>query len=151
MRGYLKNEAANRKLRVQDRGWYDTGDVVEMTGDGFLKITGRLRRFAKVSGEMLSLTALEEALAGAFGERRETAVVAFPDPRRGERIELVSDNAVVTLEAARDILLRKGFSELALPRAVRYVPKIPKLATGKVDYVQLNALLRERAAEPVGA
>ena len=85
MKGYLKNDAANHKYLVEDGGWYDTGDMVEVNEKGFLKIVGRLKRFAKISGEMISLTALEEALAGQFGERKEIAVMAVTDELKGRK------------------------------------------------------------------
>ncbi|MHB9156199.1 MAG: AMP-binding protein [Endomicrobiales bacterium] len=147
MKGYLKNEAANRKFREQDRGWYDTGDIVELSGDGFLRIVGRRKRFAKVSGEMVSLVAIEEALAYAFGERKEAAVTTVPDVKRGEKVILVANHPSITLKDARDILRIKGFSELVQPREIRYLKTIPKLATGKVDYVKLNGMLRAGSPE----
>ena len=82
-KGYLKDEAANRKYLVEDEGWYDTGDLVEMTEEGSLKIIGRLRRFAKVSGEMISLTAVEEVLVHELAGRRDLAVVAMGDEKEG--------------------------------------------------------------------
>jgi len=66
MRGYL-NPEANAAFQELG-GWYDTGDVAHVDEEGFLHILGRMKRFAKISGEMISLTALEDALAGAFPE-----------------------------------------------------------------------------------
>jgi acyl-[acyl-carrier-protein]-phospholipid O-acyltransferase/long-chain-fatty-acid--[acyl-carrier-protein] ligase len=128
-------------------GWYDTGDIVSVNGRGFITIIGRVKRFAKVSGEMVSLTAIEEALAGVFGVRREAAVIAEPDARRGERIELIANDPRITLKDARSTLAVKGFSELAQPRHIRYVSAIPKLATGKTDYVRLNDMLKREREE----
>jgi acyl-[acyl-carrier-protein]-phospholipid O-acyltransferase/long-chain-fatty-acid--[acyl-carrier-protein] ligase len=142
MTGYLKNEKANEKFRVEDKGWYDTGDIVEITDDGFLKIVGRLKRFSKISGEMISLTAVEEALAGQFGERKEAAVMAVPDERKGERLVLVTNSKDAELKTVREILKTKGFSDLACPREIRYMKDMPKLGTGKVDYVRLKELIR---------
>ena len=76
-------------------GWYDTGDIARVDEDGFLYILGRLKRFAKVSGEMVSLTAAEEALAGAFpqyGLRFQIAVLARPDADRGEALVAVAND-----------------------------------------------------------
>lgn len=141
MTGYLKNEKANEKFRVEDRGWYDTGDIVEITDEGFLKIVGRLKRFSKISGEMISLTAVEEALAGQFGERKEAAVMAVSDERKGERLILVTNSKDAGQKDIREILKAKGFSDIACPREIRYMKDIPKLGTGKIDYVRLKELL----------
>ena len=70
-------------------GWYDTGDIVHVDTDGYLHIRGRMKRFAKVSGELVSLTAVEDALAGAFplyGLRCAVAVLAQPDEDKGEKL-----------------------------------------------------------------
>ena len=82
MKGYL-NAEANAKFQALG-GWYDTGDIARVDGEGFLYILGRLKRFAKISGEMVSLTAVEDALAGAFphyGLKFAAAVIARPTPR----------------------------------------------------------------------
>ncbi len=142
MQGYLKNEKANHKYLVEDGGWYDTGDIVEITEEGFVRIVGRLKRFAKISGEMISLTAVEEALTSRFGERKALAVVAVPDVQRGERLMVVTNNTEVELKAVRETLRTRGFSELASPRDVRFMKDIPKLGTGKIDYVKLDRMIR---------
>lgn len=142
MREYLKNETANRKFQTEDKGWYDTGDIVEVANAGFLKIVGRMKRFAKVSGEMVSLTAVEEALAGMFGQRWETAVMTEPDEKKGERLILVANSSKIELGKAREILRTKGFAEITHPREIRYVKEIPKLGTGKVDYMKLQENLK---------
>ena len=145
MQGYLKNDHANHKFLVEDEGWYDTGDIVEKTAEGFLKIVGRLKRFSKVSGEMISLTAVEEAMAGIFGERKETVVMAIEDERKGEKLVLVTNYRDAELKALRERLKEKGFSDLACPRDIIYMKEIPKLGTGKVDYVKLKGLLMSDA------
>ena len=142
MKGYLKNEKANHKYLFEDEGWYDTGDVVELTGEGFLRIVGRLRRFAKIGGEMISLTAVEEALTAAFGDRRPTAVIARADEQRGERLVAVTSNPEVDLKLVREALGKKGFSDLASPREVLYMREIPRLGSGKIDYVRLDEMVR---------
>ncbi len=138
MKGYLKNEKANHKYLVEDEGWYDTGDIVEISGEGFVKIVGRLKRFAKISGEMISLGAVEETLLARFGERKSLAVLAVPDEQRGERLIVITNNAEVELKSVRETLRARGFSELANPRDVRFLKDIPKLGNGKIDYVKLG-------------
>jgi acyl-[acyl-carrier-protein]-phospholipid O-acyltransferase/long-chain-fatty-acid--[acyl-carrier-protein] ligase len=141
MKGYLKNEKANHKFLVEDEGWYDTGDIVETTPEGFFKIVGRLKRFSKISGEMVSLAAVEEALSGVFGERKEGAVMAVEDERKGEKLVLVTNYKEAELKPVREWLREKGLSDLACPREIIYMKEIPKLGTGKVDYVKLKELL----------
>jgi acyl-[acyl-carrier-protein]-phospholipid O-acyltransferase/long-chain-fatty-acid--[acyl-carrier-protein] ligase len=144
MMGYLDNEAANHKYLVEDGGWYDTGDIVEIDDSGFVTIVGRLKRFSKISGEMISLTAVEEALAGIFGERRETAVVAVADEHKGERLVLVTNARDADLRKVRDVLREKGHSDLTFPREIIYMKELPKLGTGKPDYVKLKEMVESR-------
>jgi acyl-[acyl-carrier-protein]-phospholipid O-acyltransferase/long-chain-fatty-acid--[acyl-carrier-protein] ligase len=142
MRGYL-NAEPNAKFQAQG-GWYDTGDIARVDEDGFLFILGRLKRFAKVSGEMVSLTAVEEALAGAFpqyGLRFQTAVLARPDADRGETLIAVSNEPKLQLEQIRAAIKAKGLSNLCVPREVKYVRDIPKLGTGKIDHRELQKMI----------
>lgn len=142
MRGYL-NKDANEKFKAQG-GWYDTGDIARVDEDGYLFILGRLKRFAKVSGEMVSLTAVEEALAGAFtqyGLRTEVAILSRPDPERGESLIAVSNEPKIKLEDLRPIIKAKGLSNLCMPREMKYIHEIPKLGTGKVNHRELQKLI----------
>lgn len=142
MRGYLNPEANAQFQSLQ--GWYDTGDVVSVDPDGFVHILGRMKRFAKVSGEMVSLTAVEEALAGAFPEfgfRCEVAVISRPDPDRGEALVAVTNEPKLKLDQIRAALKAKGFSNLCVPRDVVALREIPKLGTGKVNHRELQKLV----------
>lgn len=142
MKGYL-NPEPDAKFRALD-GWYDTGDIVTLDAEHFVRIQGRLKRFAKISGEMVSLGAVEDALAGAFpqfGLRCQVAVVARPDEDKGERLLAATNEPRLTLEAVRAVLREKGLPNLALPRALQLVPQIPKLGTGKTDHRALEKLL----------
>jgi acyl-[acyl-carrier-protein]-phospholipid O-acyltransferase/long-chain-fatty-acid--[acyl-carrier-protein] ligase len=142
MRGYLNREANEKFLAAN--GWYDTGDIASVDEDGFLQILGRLKRFAKVSGEMVSLTAAEEALAGAFpqyGLRFQIAVLARPDPERGEALVAVANDRRLSMEELRAAIRAKGLSNLYVPREIKYVREIPMLGTGKADHRELQKLL----------
>lgn len=142
MKGYL-NPEANAKFQALG-GWYDTGDIVHVDEDHFIHIRGRLKRFAKVSGEMVSLTAVEEALAGAFpqyGLRFAIAVVAKPDEDKGERLIAVSNEPRLTLDEIRAAIKTAGLSNLAVPRELKFVNEIPKLGTGKVNHRELTQLI----------
>ena len=142
MRGYL-NKDANIKFKSLD-GWYDTGDIVSVDSEGFFQIQGRLKRFAKVSGEMVSLTAVEEALAGAFpqyGLRCQIAIVTRPDEDKGEALIAVSNEPKLTLDEIRTVIRGKSFTNLCVPREIRYLLEIPKLGTGKVNHRELQRII----------
>lgn len=144
MKGYL-NADANAKFQALG-GWYDTGDIVTVDAEGFVLIQGRLKRFAKVSGEMVSLTAVEDALAGAFpqyGLRCQVAVLSRPDEEKGEALIAVSNEPRMTLDEVRAALRAKGLPNLCVPRELKAVREIPKLGTGKVNHRELAKQLAE--------
>jgi acyl-[acyl-carrier-protein]-phospholipid O-acyltransferase / long-chain-fatty-acid--[acyl-carrier-protein] ligase len=149
MKGYL-NADANAKFLALD-GWYDTGDVVSVDAEGYLHIRGRLKRFAKVSGEMVSLSAVEDALAGAFpqyGLRCQVAIITRPDEGKGEALIAVTNEPKLTLDEIRDAIKAKGLTNLSTPREIKTVKEIPKLGTGKVDHRGLQALMEATANPP---
>jgi len=137
------NAEADAKFKALG-GWYDTGDLVLVDDEGFVSIQGRLKRFAKVSGEMVSLTAVEEALVGAFpqyGVRCQIAITTQPDADKGEALLAVTNEKKLQLDQIRSTLRAKGFPNLCVPREVRFLREIPKLGTGKVNYRELEKLL----------
>lgn len=145
MKGYL-NPEANAAFQALG-GWYDTGDIAEVDEDRYVTLLGRLKRFAKISGEMVSLTAVEEALAGAFpqyGQRCQVAVLSRPDADKGERLVAVANDARVTVDDLRQAILRKGLPTLCVPREVLFLRDLPLLGTGKVNYRELQAWLATR-------
>ncbi len=142
MRGYLNSEA-NEKFK-QLGGWYDTGDIVRADAEGFVHILGRLKRFAKISGEMVSLTAIEEALGGAFSQyslKAAVAIVAKPDAAKGEKLIAVTNEGRIGLDEIREVLRSRGLNNLAVPREVKVVRQLPLLGTGKIDYRVLDKML----------
>jgi len=144
MRGYL-NADSNAKFQALG-GWYDTGDLARVDEDGFVFLMGRLKRFAKVSGEMVSLTAVEDAFAGAFpqfGNRCEIAVVAVPCEDKGEKLVAVTTEPRITLNDLREVIRQKGLTNLSVPREIRTVREIPKLGTGKTNHRELMTLLAD--------
>lgn len=138
MLGYLRAENPGVLEPVPD-GWYDTGDIVEIDAEGFVKIIGRAKRFAKVAGEMVSLGAVED-LASAVWPGHAHAAVTLPDPRRGEQIVLVTDCPDAVADALVAAGRKKGIAEVAVPRAVVTVDSVPVLGTGKTDYVAVRKL-----------
>ena len=147
MKGYL-NPEANAAFQALG-GWYDTGDIAAVDPSGFLHILGRLKRFAKVSGEMVSLTAVEDALAGAFphyGLRCQIAVITRPDEEKGEALIAVANEPRLQLAEIRAVIKAKGLNNLSVPREILVVPSIPKLGTGKIDHRGLQRQLAEGKA-----
>lgn len=150
MSGYLR-ESAPGVLEPPSSsvgpGWYSTGDFARVDDDQFVTILGRAKRFAKVGGEMVSL-ALVESIAEAASPSSVHAVVARPDPARGESLVLVTQDASLDRERLVGAARTLGAPELAIPRRVVVLEKIPMLGTGKVDYVRLERLVDELAARP---
>jgi len=143
MLGYL-NPGKPGVIEPPPDGWYNTGDVVSIDEEGFLAIRGRIKRFAKIGGETVSLGVVENCAAALWPDNRHAAV-ALPDDRKGEQILLVTDAP----EARRADLIawaqNHGVSELAIPRKILIVSEISVLATGKTDYVAVEKLARIQA------
>jgi acyl-[acyl-carrier-protein]-phospholipid O-acyltransferase/long-chain-fatty-acid--[acyl-carrier-protein] ligase len=149
MKGYL-NAEANARFQALG-GWYDTGDIATVDEERFVHIQGRLKRFAKISGEMVSLGAVEDALAGAFphyGLRCQVAVIAHPDADKGEKLVAISNEPRLKLDEIRAVLRAKGLPNLGLPRELRFVRAIPKLGTGKVDHRELERIIGAGQNQP---
>jgi acyl-[acyl-carrier-protein]-phospholipid O-acyltransferase/long-chain-fatty-acid--[acyl-carrier-protein] ligase len=144
MLGYLRAENPG-VLEPPHEGWYDTGDIVTIDDQGFVTIKGRAKRFAKVAGEMISLAAVE-ALAAELWPNALSAVVAVPDPRRGERLILVTQHHAATRAEFQTFAKANHASDLMIPSDVWVVDKLPLLGTGKVDMVSVAKLVRERLA-----
>ncbi|MGQ3016907.1 AMP-binding protein [Phenylobacterium sp.] len=136
MAGYL---AADGTIEAPLDGWHDTGDVVSMSNDQWIKIQGRVKRFAKVGGEMVSLTAAEDIAVAVWPEGRH-AVIAVPDPRKGERLILLTDRREADVDALLAHAKAIGAPELTVPRKILAVPEIPVLGTGKTDYVAIQRM-----------
>jgi len=141
MLGYLRAEKPG-VLEPPADGWYDTGDIVEIDADGFVTIKGRAKRFAKVAGEMVPLGAVEDLVAAVWSQNQH-AVVALPDPKRGEQLVLITDRADATRAALAAAARNAGLPEMFVPRSIVPVPKVPMLGTGKIDYVSASQLATE--------
>ena len=136
MAGYLGPDG---HIELLDGGWYDTGDIVSIGADGWVKILGRAKRFAKIGGEMVSLGAVEELVAGLWPETRH-AVVSLSDEKKGERLVLITEQPEADLAALATHLRSSGAPELAAPRRVMRVNELPALGSGKVDYVAIQRM-----------
>lgn len=132
MLGYLRADAPGVLQPPQD-GWYDTGDVVRIDDEGFVTILDRVKRFAKVAGEMVSLAAVED-LARRVWPEAQHAVVALADARRGEQLVLLTTAATVSRDQLLSAARQAGMAELMLPRRIVIADRIPLLPSGKTDY-----------------
>jgi acyl-[acyl-carrier-protein]-phospholipid O-acyltransferase / long-chain-fatty-acid--[acyl-carrier-protein] ligase len=142
MLGYLRAENPGVLEPVTD-GWHDTGDIVTIDSQGFIAIKGRAKRFAKIAGEMVSLAAVE-ALAGECWPGQLSAVAALPDPRKGERLVLVTQAKDATRLTFQAFAKAKGAPELMLPSEVVVLDHLPVLGSGKLDFVGVQKFVKER-------
>ncbi len=120
-------------------GWYSTGDIVEIDAEGFLHIRGRVKRFAKIAGEMISLEVVEKLAASASPALMHAATTRT-DPQRGEAIILYTTDAALTRDALLAAARNAGTPEIAVPREIRVVDALPLLGTGKIDHVTLKKM-----------
>jgi len=142
MKGYLGDPERTAAAIVELDGlrWYKTGDKGHLDADGFLTIVDRYSRFAKVGGEMISLTAVEEQVHRILAQPDlELVAVNLPDEQKGERILLLVA-AACDGDSLRRALLATGVNPLGIPAEVRQVAAIPKLGSGKTDFGAVKRL-----------
>lgn len=136
MSGYLREDGG---VDAPEGGWHDTGDVVTVTDDLWITIKGRVKRFAKIGGEMVSLTAAED-LASAVWPNGRHAVISLPDKKKGEKLILVTDCQTAAVTSLVAHAQSVGAPELAVPRKILKVQEVPVLGSGKTDYVAIQRM-----------
>ena len=144
MQGYL-SPAKPGQLQPLPGGWHDTGDIVVQDEDGYLTIKGRLKRFAKIGGEMVSLAVVENCASTLWREHEHAAAV-LPDKRKGEQIVLLTTFPRPDRSDLQRWAQDHGVNELSLPRKIFQVNAIPVLGTGKMDIGAVQKLAAEIAA-----
>ena len=140
MQGYLLADNPGQLIApesVYGKGWYDTGDIVNVDEDGFVSIRGRSKRFAKVSGEMISLSAVESLAVKAWPDAHHAAT-SLPDPKKGEIVILLTTQKGA--DSKQLAASSEGVHAISLPRKVFVVDAIPVLATGKTNYPEVTKL-----------
>ena len=147
MKGYLSADNPGVLKPLED-GWHDTGDIVHIDESGYMSIRGRLKRFAKIGGEMVSLAVVENCASAVWPDNMHAAAI-LPDPKKGEQVVLVTDRK----DAPRSLLLSwaqsHGVPEIAVPKKIVEVDEVPVLGTGKTDFLAVKTLA-ENALMPDG-
>lgn len=141
MKGYLSSTQLGTIIAPED-GWHDTGDIITMNEEGFITIAGRAKRFAKIAGEMVSLTAVEGVAASIWPELLHAAV-STKNPKKGEQIILYSEAADADKGSFVKKIQELAYSELLIPHRIFPGSKIPVLPSGKIDYVTIEKELAE--------
>ena len=139
MKGYF-DDLEETALKVED-GWYETGDMGVLDEDGFLWHHGRLKRFVKVAGEMISLVQVEDTLAHHLSEEVEVCVVELPDAKKGATIVAAITSAVD--EHKLKSQLKRTLPPLAIPRQFVVIDELPKMGSGKIDFRTTTQLVQD--------
>ncbi len=142
MKGYMFHDNPG-VIQPPEDGWYDTGDIVDLDEEGYITIKGRAKRFAKIAGEMVSLTMVEQFLSKHWPENMH-GVVALPCPKKGEQIILLTDIKSLERSELMSKAKQDGLTELAIPKTIHTNETIPILGTGKLDHVTLKTLAAEK-------
>jgi acyl-[acyl-carrier-protein]-phospholipid O-acyltransferase/long-chain-fatty-acid--[acyl-carrier-protein] ligase len=142
MLGYLKADNPG-VLQPPKEGWHDTGDIVTIDAQGFVTIKGRAKRFAKIGGEMVSLAAIEALAAELWPEARSVAATEV-DPRKGERVILVTRQPGATRADFQSFAKSKGAADVMTPAEILVVDSIPLLGSGKLDFAAVTKMVRDR-------
>lgn len=142
MCGYLRHENPGiiepPTSEIGD-GWYDTGDIVVVNEEGYVFIKDRVKRFAKIGGEMISLSSVEQFVLHAWPEHQH-AVVNLPDSQKGETLVLLTDFSGADRTLLSKYAREHGIAEINVPKNIFIVSEVPLLGTGKIDYPQAKLI-----------
>ncbi len=143
MKGYFDDfEQTSMHIR---QGWYDTGDMGNLDEDGYLWHVGRIKRFVKVGGEMISLVKIESILEKIIPEDIQCCIVEIPDSTKGAKIIAVTTEKLE--EKAILKVMADQLPKIALPKQFLVIEDLPKMGSGKIDFRTITELVREMHAE----
>lgn len=143
MKGYL-DDIEETSMHIRG-GWYDTGDLGYLDADGFLWISGRLRRFVKIGGEMISLVRVEYELEKLLPDGIVCCVIDLPDQKKGARIVATLTDSIDEKHILKE--LAKHLPQIALPKEFIILPEMPKMGSGKIDFRGVTQLVAAMHAE----
>jgi len=149
MLGYLRSDQPGVLQPVrsaENGGWYDTGDIVTIDDEGFVRISGRAKRFAKIGGEMVSLMAVENLVNRVWPQKLH-AVVSVPDPQKGEQLVLLTEYLEANRQELQAAAKKEGMGEITIPRRIITVRAMPLLGSGKIDYKAVKTLVEQKVFE----
>lgn len=138
MKGYF-DDIESTSMRIRD-GWYDTGDMGMLDEDDFLWHRGRLKRFVKIGGEMVSMVKIENVLEQLVPTGVDVCVVEIPDSRKGARLVAVVTGHVHKHEIIKK--MGKQLPQIAIPKKIIMFPELPKMGSGKVDFRSVTKMVR---------
>ena len=134
-----KNVITSYLGQAEKFDWYNTGDVVNVDDEGYLFILGRLKRFAKIAGEMISLSQIEE-FPNKLWPENTSVVCSIKDDEKGEALILLTDNEHADLSELNSFMQNKGLTNLYLPKKIKVVSEFPILGSGKIDFKKLQEI-----------
>jgi acyl-[acyl-carrier-protein]-phospholipid O-acyltransferase/long-chain-fatty-acid--[acyl-carrier-protein] ligase len=140
MKGYF-DDIEETSLRIE-AGWYDTGDMGLIDDDGYLWHKGRLKRFVKIGGEMVSLVRVESELNGFIADDIDYCVVEVPDSLKGARIVVALTKEINTKEIINR--LSGKLPKIAIPSQFVLINELPKMGSGKVDFRTVTDLVKKK-------
>jgi len=126
-------------------GWYDTGDMGNIDDDGYLWHVGRVKRFVKIGGEMVSLVKIESILEKLIPEDVQCCVVEIPDSTKGARIVAVTTQQIEEKPVLKK--LAEQLPKIALPKQFLVIEDVPKMGSGKLDFRSLTNIVKEIYAD----
>ncbi len=141
MLGYFRENNPGVLEEPKD-GWYHTGDIVTVDERGFIEIKGRAKRFAKIAGEMVSLTAIEEAMKNLWPSFMHAAL-RIPDEKRGEQLFIYTTKDNPSIEDIKASFKTQGLSELWIPKKIKHIDEIVLTGSGKFDYVKMEEMAKQ--------
>ncbi|MBN1930209.1 MAG: AMP-binding protein [Desulfobacterales bacterium] len=143
MKGYLGDPEITAQ-RIQD-GWYDTADIGILDEDGYLWHKGRLKRFVKIGGEMISLVNIENEIEKFLPEGVSCCVVELPHAIKGAEIAVaVSAPVNEKLIISR---LKNRLHNLAIPKKFIVIGELPRMGNGKIDFKTTTEIAQKLNAQ----